>query len=53
MTDLIAVLAIVVILSLVIFYIIRSKKQGAKCIGCPMAKNCTAKKCGCSNQNKA
>lgn len=52
MTDLIAVLVIVFILSLVVLYIIRSKKQGAKCIGCPMSKNCSANKCGCSNQKK-
>ena len=31
---------IVVIVGLAVFYIIRAKKKGQKCIGCPYAKNC-------------
>ena len=38
--DLVAIGAIVVILGLAIFYVIRAKKKGQKCIGCPAAKNC-------------
>ena len=32
------------------FYIIRSKKRGQKCIGCPYAKTCKSKNC-CSKNN--
>ena len=40
---------ILVILGGAAFYIIKAKKSGAKCIGCPHAKNCGA--CGCCGQN--
>ena len=41
MATIIAVIAIVVILFLAIRYIIREKRRGVKCIGCPMAGSCT------------
>ena len=31
---------ILVIVGLAAFYIIRAKKKGQKCIGCPHGKNC-------------
>ena len=31
---------IALIVGLAVFYIIRAKKKGQKCIGCPYAKNC-------------
>ena len=37
----IAVIAVAVILFLAIRYIIKEKKRGVKCIGCPMAGSCT------------
>ena len=37
----IAVIAVVVILFLAIRYIVREKRRGVKCIGCPMAGSCT------------
>lgn len=37
----IAVLAIAVILFLAIRYIVREKRKGVHCIGCPMAGACT------------
>ena len=43
-TDLIVVAVILAIVSGVVFYIVREKKRGAKCIGCPHAKSCG--KCG-------
>jgi len=44
-TDIIAIAAIVLIVGLAVFYIVRAKKRGQKCIGCPYAKQCSGK-CG-------
>ena len=39
--TIIAIIAIVVILFLAIRYIVREKRKGVHCIGCPMAGSCT------------
>ncbi|MBQ2934058.1 MAG: FeoB-associated Cys-rich membrane protein [Clostridia bacterium] len=59
MGDYIALGLIVVILAAAITYIIRSKKNGVKCIGCPSgckacsgAKNKTSCCCGCNTQQE-
>ena len=39
-STLIAVLALAAILFLVIRYLVREKKKGSKCIGCPYAQEC-------------
>ena len=44
--EIAAIIAIVLIVGGAIFYIVRSKKKGAKCIGCPYAKSCGSK-CSC------
>ena len=38
--DYIAIAAIVLTLSAAVFYIVRAKKRGEKCVGCPYAKQC-------------
>ena len=44
-----AIIAIVVaIIGGAIFYIIKAKKSGQKCIGCPYSKTCGSKCAGCS-----
>ena len=48
--DYIAIAAIVVILGLAIFYVVRAKKNGQKCIGCPSAKTCSGN-CGSCGSN--
>ena len=45
MKDFIVIAILMVILGLAAWYIIRSKKRGQKCIGCP-------NKCGCPEVNK-
>ncbi|MBQ9840363.1 MAG: FeoB-associated Cys-rich membrane protein [Erysipelotrichaceae bacterium] len=50
--DIIVVLVLVFILGLAIGYIIKEKKNGAKCVGCPYAKSCGKKTCGSSMQKK-
>lgn len=51
MTDIIIIAVIVVILAAAIGYVIKAKKSGAKCIGCPSAKQCSSHKCGCGCHN--
>ena len=34
---------LVLLLGSIIFYLIRAKKKGQKCIGCPYAKQCSGK----------
>ena len=40
MTDLIALLILVLILGLAVAYIVKAKRRGVKCIGCPAGGNC-------------
>ena len=46
--DYIAILAILIVVGGAIFYIVREKRRGVKCIGCPHAKECGGK-CGCAH----
>lgn len=48
MKDIIAAMAIVVILTLAVFYIIKQKKKGVKCIGCPSSHDCPYKNKECN-----
>ncbi len=41
MTDLIVLAVIVVVLGLAVGYIVKAKKSGAKCIGCPDCGKCS------------
>ena len=43
MENVIVVLILVAITSGIIWYLIRAKKHGEKCIGCPYAKQCNSK----------
>ena len=46
--DYLILAVIAAILGLVVFYIVRSKKKGVKCIGCPDGATCSGKCSGCS-----
>ena len=46
--DIIAALAVLLALGSAIFYIVKCKKKGVKCIGCPDARKCAGKCSGCS-----
>ena len=53
--DYIAIAAIILIVGAAVFYIIRAKRRGEKCVGCPYAKQCGDKcngGCGNERQNK-
>ena len=49
MTNIIVVIVILAIVGVAVAYIIREKKRGVKCIGCPYAEQC-ANKGKCSNE---
>ncbi len=53
LVNIIVIAIIVVILGGAIFYIVREKKRGTKCIGCVAGKSCSSASpksggCGCS-----
>ena len=47
MENIIVILILAAITAGIILYLIRAKKRGGKCIGCPHAKACTG---GCSHK---
>ena len=49
MKDIIIIVAIAAVIGAAMFYIIRAKRRGEKCIGCPYAKECGGK-CGSAKQ---
>ena len=51
MDNFIIIAIIVTILVLAIGYIVRQKKSGAKCIGCPDSKTCGGC-CGCKKEDE-
>ena len=45
-----AIVVVLVLLALaagILWYLIRAKKRGEKCVGCPYAKQCGTKRNGC------
>ena len=42
MVDFIIIAIVIIILAAAITYIIKAKKSGVKCIGCPTAKQCSS-----------
>lgn len=47
--DTVVILIIMAILLLAVLYIVKAKKRGQKCIGCPNSKQCGG---NCSNNDK-
>ena len=54
MKEFIAILIIALIIGGAVLYVIKAKKSGKKCIGCPYKDACKAKKdnCDCNNLDK-
>lgn len=50
MDDIIAAVILIAILGGAIFYIVRAKKSGQKCIGCPHSKTCGQKGACCCDK---
>ena len=47
--DIIVLLVILLAVGGAIFYIIRTKKSGQKCVGCPYSKECSGN-CSCGQK---
>ncbi len=45
MENIVIIAILVIILGFAIRYIVKAKKNGEKCIGCPHSKTCSSKKC--------
>jgi len=56
MESIILIVVLLVILGLAAGYIIRAKKSGIKCVGCPHARECAARRngqaCSTADENK-
>ena len=50
MSDFIVIAILVLVLGLAIGYIVRQKRSGAKCIGCPHSKSCGSSDCHCGGK---
>ncbi len=49
-TNLAVILIIVIVIGLAVTYIVKEKKKGVQCIGCPAAGNCPSARGGkCSS----
>ncbi|MBQ4537342.1 MAG: FeoB-associated Cys-rich membrane protein [Lachnospiraceae bacterium] len=55
MVDYIIVAVVAAIIGIAVAYIVKEKKRGAKCIGCPVEGTCPHKangNCSCSGDSK-
>ena len=43
--DILVLAVVAILVGLALAYIIKEKKNGAKCIGCPNAKSCSKMNC--------
>ena len=48
MDDIIAIVILLVIVGAAVAYIVKAKKSGKKCIGCPDSGSCSGKCGGCT-----
>ncbi len=51
MGDYIVLGIVAVVLVAAIIYIVKQKKSGVKCIGCPHSSKCGSCNCGCNFKN--
>ncbi|MBR2923555.1 MAG: FeoB-associated Cys-rich membrane protein [Clostridia bacterium] len=52
MANAIVIFVLILIVGAAAAYVIKAKKRGQKCIGCPYAKECTSQVCGCGCSDK-
>lgn len=51
MSDIIVILILVAIVGGALHYIVKAKKSGIKCIGCPSSKTCSSNKNSTTNES--
>ena len=53
MKNLVIIIVLIIVLALSISYIVKAKKSGIKCIGCPSGGDCNGEcGCGCGGSEK-
>jgi len=52
MADIIIGIVLLIVVGVAIAYIVKEKKRGVKCIGCPSAGTCQKRNCGCHSDVK-
>ena len=52
MMNFIIVVVLCVTVGVAISYIVKEKKRGVRCIGCPSAGTCQKRSCGCYSENR-
>ena len=52
MENAIIIAILVVLIGGAIWYIVKEKKKGTKCIGCPNSGSCSSKGCGCKTDTR-
>ena len=52
MENFIVIAILAIIIGCAIVYIVKEKKKGVKCIGCPSGGSCSAQKNGCCDCSK-
>lgn len=50
--DVIAIVAVVLIVACAVFFIVRAKRRGQKCVGCPSGCNCNCSSCNDKGESK-
>lgn len=51
MKNIVIILVLILVLAMAIRYIVKAKKNGVKCIGCPSGKECGGCSCGCNDSD--
>ena len=49
-SDIIAIALSLAVIGIAVCYIIRQKKKGNHCIGCPSSASCPHRSCGCCHK---
>ena len=49
MENFIVIAVVLIILGCAIGYIVKAKKKGVKCVGCPYAETCGKENCTCND----
>ena len=55
MIDILLIVILAAIAAAIVFYLVREKKRGVTCVGCPHAKACAKRKaggCSCSSETE-
>ena len=52
MDNFIVIAVLVLVIGGAILYVLKQRKKGVKCIGCPNGGNCSGSCCNCNADNK-